>query len=644
MDAHAGRRDDRRARGATPANVAAGQAARAARLADPVHRPRRADRLLRRRGRRDRRRRPGRPAHVPVGRHWAARPTRRCSPTTRRSPRCGDKVTGADATATSGVLLADDAAADGRLRPADRRSQAAIVALNRSDVERRRSTIPVGGYRARRHVARRRFGVGVRGVGSVVGRRRRSTSRSPPMSRRSCSRPARRSTCKPPAAPTGLRVTGEGDGTVVGRVERRRRRGRLRRLAQPAVGRRLREGERRAASRARRSRSPASRNAGARTTTSSARSTRPATPSGPRTRSSALPHLDDRLGEPAVAADADPHDLGGEPDGQRLRPGLDRRRDEPARRRRRRSMAQLGFGPDGSNPAGNAGWTWVDAALQHRRRQQRRVRRVAAARRDGHVRLRLPLHRRPTAATGSTPTSTAIGNGYSPAQAGLADRQLERRHDRAGGARPGSTSSPPRRPGSSSPGMPSPATRRLYGYEVRRSATAGGPYTTHRAITATTSPTPASPRAQTYFYVVRSVDTSFNRSGPSAEVTATAELRTVTLTFNVTVPATTDGDGPVGATSPASSTGSTAACPQWDPGAVSLTRVDATHWTITFTGKESDPDRVQVHARRLGPRREGRRLRRDRQPAADAELRRARARRRSTTRSQNWRNVAPCGN
>jgi hypothetical protein len=27
--------------------------------------------------------------------------------------------------------------------------------------------------------------------------------------------------------------------------------------------------------------------------------------------------------------------------------------------------------------------------------------------------------------------------------------------------------------------------------------------------------------------------------------------------------------------------------PQWDPGGVALTRVDATHWTITLTGKES---------------------------------------------------------
>ena len=50
VDAHAGRRDDRRREG-TPRQRGRRQAARAARLADPVHRARRADRLLRRRGR-----------------------------------------------------------------------------------------------------------------------------------------------------------------------------------------------------------------------------------------------------------------------------------------------------------------------------------------------------------------------------------------------------------------------------------------------------------------------------------------------------------------------------------------------------------------------------------------------------------------
>jgi hypothetical protein len=90
----------------------------------------------------------------------------------------------------------------------------------------------------------------------------------------------------------------------------------------------------------------------------------------------------------------------------------------------------------------------------------------------------------------------------------------------------------------------------------------------------------------TYYYVVRAVDGSFNRSGNSSEVSATAELRTVTLTFNVTVPDTVDATGRsvhIAGFLDRLDGG----YPQWDPGAVALTRVDATHWTITFTGKES---------------------------------------------------------
>jgi hypothetical protein len=86
--------------------------------------------------------------------------------------------------------------------------------------------------------------------------------------------------------------------------------------------------------------------------------------------------------------------------------------------------------------------------------------------------------------------------------------------------------------------------------------------------------------------VVRALDQSFNRSGNSSQVTATAELRTVTLTFNVTVPASTDGTGRLvyiaGFLDRLDG-----GLPQWDAGGVVLTRLDATHWKIILTGKES---------------------------------------------------------
>jgi hypothetical protein len=126
----------------------------------------------------------------------------------------------------------------------------------------------------------------------------------------------------------------------------------------------------------------------------------------------------------------------------------------------------------------------------------------------------------------------------------------------------------------------------LYGYEVRRGDTPGGPYTTLALVTGAGYTDAAVAEGVTYYYVVQAVDSSFNRSAASSEVSATAELRTVTLVFNITVPASTDGTGRsvyiAGSLDRLDPPG-----PQWDPGGVALTRVDATHWTITLTGKET---------------------------------------------------------
>jgi hypothetical protein len=125
-------------------------------------------------------------------------------------------------------------------------------------------------------------------------------------------------------------------------------------------------------------------------------------------------------------------------------------------------------------------------------------------------------------------------------------------------------------------------------------------------------------------------------------VSATPQLRTVTLIYSVTVPDTTpatgravyiagfldrlDGD-----------------YPQWDPGGVALTQVDATHWTMTFTGKEGvqieykytlgDWDHVEKGAAcdEIGNRQLTLAYGTDgTQTVNDTVL--------------NWRNVAPCGN
>jgi hypothetical protein len=141
---------------------------------------------------------------------------------------------------------------------------------------------------------------------------------------------------------------------------------------------------------------------------------------------------------------------------------------------------------------------------------------------------------------------------------------------------------------------------------------------------------------------VRALDTSFNRSAWSEEVEATAERRTVTLTFTVEVPATTDGTGRdvhIAGFLDRLDGG----YPQWDPGATPLTRIDATHWTITFTGVEGTPIEYKYT---LG---DWEHVEKD---AACAEINN-----RLLTLAYgsvghqivndsvlNWRNVAPCGN
>jgi glycosidase len=122
----------------------------------------------------------------------------------------------------------------------------------------------------------------------------------------------------------------------------------------------------------------------------------------------------------------------------------------------------------------------------------------------------------------------------------------------------------------------------LYRYEVWRSQTSGGPYTKIANVPAGTTQytDSAVTTGATYYYVLTAQDTSFNRSPYSAQVQAQAEQRMVAVTFNVTVPATTDETGRavhIAGSFPAP-------YPQWDPAAaaLTLTRVDATHWTITL--------------------------------------------------------------
>ncbi len=116
----------------------------------------------------------------------------------------------------------------------------------------------------------------------------------------------------------------------------------------------------------------------------------------------------------------------------------------------------------------------------------------------------------------------------------------------------------------------------------------------------------------------------------------------MTVVFNVTVPSSTDSTGRsvhIAGTLSRLEGG----LPDWDPGAVALTRVDATHWTITLYGLEAtqleykytlgDWDHVEKGA--------------SCDELANRQLTLSYGASGTQTVNdtvQNWRNVAPCGN
>ncbi|MGE5691527.1 MAG: alpha-amylase family glycosyl hydrolase [Pseudomonadota bacterium] len=239
--------------------------------------------------------------------------------------------------------------------------------------------------------------------------------------------------------------------------------------------------------------------------------------------------------------------------------------------------AQLGYGPDGSDPASSS-WRWVDAAFN-----------TDVGNNDEFVATLLPeavgrydyAYRYST--TGGRSWIVAdldgIPNGYSAAQAG--DLVVSASADTTAPATPTGlhvVSASPAGIDLAWTAVGGDAS--LYGYEVLRDGQLVG------RVTGTTFTDVGVEQGATYAYAVRSVDTSFNRSAPSDPVTAVADLRTVSVTFTVEVPAATDATGRsvyIAGTLNRLDGG----LPEWNPAGVALARVDATHWRITLTGREA---------------------------------------------------------
>lgn len=244
--------------------------------------------------------------------------------------------------------------------------------------------------------------------------------------------------------------------------------------------------------------------------------------------------------------------------------------------------AQVGFGPSGSNPAGNSQWTWVDASFN-----------TDSGNNDEFVGSLQPQTAgsfdyayRYSTTNGQDwlyADLDGTGNGYSTAQAGKLTATK-------------TDNSAPSNPTGLNVVAASAAKIELawnssndnagvYGYEVLRSSSSNGAYNVIGLVTGTAYTDSAVTTGASYYYVVRAVDTSWNRSGNSNQVSAIANPRTVTVQVNVTVPASTDATG-----KPVHIAGSLSklnpALPDWDPASGTMTRVDATHWSITLTGTE----------------------------------------------------------
>jgi hypothetical protein len=245
-------------------------------------------------------------------------------------------------------------------------------------------------------------------------------------------------------------------------------------------------------------------------------------------------------------------------------------------------LAQLGFGPQGSNPDGNSAWTWVDASFN-----------VNAGNNDEFMASMLPE----TVGTFDYVYRYSTTNGndwlYADLNGPIPDGTLPPNPGKLTVNSSGDTTPPAAPTGlivtNSSPTAVSLAwdvhpnsDGDLAGFEVYRDS---GLIATVIGASITSYTDSSVTENASYTYYIRGLDTSFNRSGPSNTVNATAAPRTVTLVFNVTVPASTDGTGRsvyiAGFLDRLDGS-----LPQWDPSGVVLTRVDATHWSITLTGKE----------------------------------------------------------
>jgi hypothetical protein len=245
-------------------------------------------------------------------------------------------------------------------------------------------------------------------------------------------------------------------------------------------------------------------------------------------------------------------------------------------------MAQLGYGPDGSLPDGNPGWMWVNAVFN-----------VDAGNNDEFKAQLLPevvgtydyAYRYSTTA-GTTwlyADLDGTGNGYAPAQAG--SLTVEPSGDTTPPATPANLQLVEASPSFVTLAWDPVADVDVYRYEVYRADMSGGPYTKIADVLApaTTYSDLGVAANATYYYVVLAADTSFNKSGYSAELQAVAQPRLVQVTFNATLPLTTP---PIG--DPTGDIYMGGSFNGWNPAGTLMNRTGDYFATITLTFYEGD--------------------------------------------------------
>jgi glycosidase len=240
-------------------------------------------------------------------------------------------------------------------------------------------------------------------------------------------------------------------------------------------------------------------------------------------------------------------------------------------------LAEVGYGPGGSHPEGHPDWLWVPATFN-----------VDAGSNDEFMGQLLPevvgtydfAYRYSTTAgrTWVYADLDGTGNGYDPAKAG--DLVVI----------PSADNTPPDVPQNLRLVEASPsfihlawdavADADLYGYEVYRGDETGGPYSQIAQVLAPSAEYSDWDVAtgESYAYIVVAVDTSFNRSGDSSELLATAQPRAVQVTFNATLPDTTP---------PGDSIYMGGSFNGWNPGGTLMARVGL-FATVTLTFYEGD--------------------------------------------------------